>query len=257
MTLDQLERRVRLLTRLTTVLFLLLAGVLLLAAGPVRTVYLGDLAARVIEADTLRAKVVLTGRLDVVEPDGSLALLTANSVQMPGVVLEGDTVTTRGGSAGLIFFYEGHEVGGLIYRIDDHREVPYALGHLSLDQYRHDQVALMQYEGQGERQRAGFYVNDRSPAFDLYDYKALLDSAALLPEAERRAVLQRFKTRADAGEFGGRRVALESNRRMAALRLSDWKSQERLRAVVDSAGAARIEFLDAEGKVIRIISATE
>ncbi|THH37706.1 hypothetical protein [Neolewinella litorea] len=257
MTFNELERRVHLLTRLTTLLFLLLAGVLLIAAGPVKTVYFGELAARVVEADTLRADVVVTGRLDVVEPDGSLALLAANSVQMPGVVIGGDTVTTRGGSAGLIFFYKGHEVGGLIYRLDDHREEPYALGHLSLDQYRHDQVALMQYEGYGERQRAGFYVNDRSTDFDLYDYKALLDSTALLPEQERQAVLQGFKARADAGEFGGRRVALESNRRMAALRLSDWKSQERLRAVVDSAGAARIEFLDAEGKVIRVISATE
>ena len=257
MTHDQLERRVRFLTRYAVGLTLAFIVVVLAAAGPAGAAWFERLDARVVEADTIRAGVVVAERLDVVEPDGSLALLAANSKRMPGVVFEGDTVTTRGGSAGLIFFYEGEEVGGLTYRIDDHRDPPYALGHLSLDQYRHDQVAIMQYDGRGARQRAGFYVNDRSITFDLYDYKALLDSAAALPEAEREAVMARFQERADTGEFGGRRAALESDRRVAALRLSDYGGQERLRAVVDSVGSARIEFLDAEGNVVRAITAQE
>ena len=255
MTPDQLERRVRFLTRYAVGLTLALVVVVLVSAGPAATAWFDHLRARTVEADTVRADVVVAERLNVVEPDGTLALLAANSERMPGAVLEGDTVTSRGGAAGLLFFYEGDEVGGLIYRIDDDRD--YALGHLSLDQYRHDQVALMQYEGNGPRQRAGFYVNDRPPSFDLYDYKALLDSAAALPEAEREAVLAGFSERADAGEYGGRRVALESARRVAALRLSDYRSRERLRAVVDSSGAARIEFLDAEGNVVRALTAHE
>lgn len=257
MTHDQLERRVRFLTRYAVGLTLAVVVLVLAAAGPVATAWFDRLDARVVHADTVRADVVVTERLNVVEPDGSLALLAANSERMPGAVLDGDTVTTRGGSAGLIFFYEGHEVGGLTYRIDDHLDPPYALGHFALDQYNHDQVALMQYDGRGPRQRAGFYVNDRSTTFDLYDYKALLDSVAALPEAERNGVMAQFQERADTGEFGGRRVALESNRRVAALRLSDWHSRERLRAVVDSAGFARIEFLDPEGNVVRSISAQD
>lgn len=255
MTHDQLERRIRFLTRYAVGLTLALVVVVLVAAGPAATVWFDTLNARTVEADTVRADVLVAERLNVVEPDGSLALLAANSERMPGAVLEGDTVASRGGAAGLIFFYEGKEVGGLIYRIDPSRD--YALGHLSLDQYRHDQVALMQYEGNGPRQRAGFYINDRPTTFDLYDYKAMLDSAAALPDAEREAVLAGFQERADAGEYGGRRAALESSRRVAALRLSDWRSQERLRAVVDSAGYARIEFLDAQGNVVRTITAQE
>ena len=254
---EQLERRVRFLTRYAVGLTVVFAVTLLAAAGPAATAWFSHVGAHVVEADTVRAGVVVAERLDVVEPDGSLALLAANSVRMPGVVFEGDTVTTRGGSAGLIFFYEGHEVGGLTYRIDDDRDPPYALGHLALDQYRHDQVAVMQYDGRGDRQRAGFYVNDRSTAFDLYDYKALLDSAAALPERDRAAVMGRFRQRAEAGEFGGRRAALESDRRVASLRLSDYAGKERLRAVVDSAGAARIEFLDDDGAVVRTITARE
>lgn len=113
----------------------------------------------------------------------------------------------------------------------------------------------MQYDGRGARQRAGFYVNDRPTDFDIFDYKALLDSVATLPESERGAAMAPFRERADAGEYGGRRVALESDRRVAALRLSDWRSRERLRAVVDSVGNARIEFLDADGEVVRTITA--
>ena len=257
MTHAHLERRVRHLTWAVVGLSLALAALVLVAAGPAASAWVDRLDARVVEADTVRAAVVVAERLDVVEPDGRLALLAANSERMPGVVVEGDTVTTRGGSAGLLFFYRGQEVGGLVYRIDDDRDPPYALGHLSLDQYRHDQVALMQYDGQGDRQRAGFYVNDRSTTFDLYDYKALVDSVAALPESERAAAMAPFRARAAAGAFGGRRVALESNRRTAALRLSDFQSRERLRAVVDSVGSARIEFLDAEGRVVRTLTAQE
>ena len=154
MTHEQLERRVLFLSRYAIGLTLAFVLVVLGAAGPAATVWYDRLDARVVEADTVRAGTVITERLDVVEPDGALTLLAANSERMPGVVIDGDTVTTRGGNAGLLFFYEGTEVGGLVYRIDEDRDPPYALGHLSLDQYRHDQVALMQYDGSGTRQRA-------------------------------------------------------------------------------------------------------
>ena len=257
MTLEQLERRVHLLTRYAIGLTVVVIGVTLTAAGPVATSWFDHVGAAVVEADTIRAGVVVTERLDVVEPDGRLALLAANSVQMPGVVLDGDTMTTRRGAAGLLFFYQGSEVGGLTYRVSDDPSMPAAFGHLGLDQYRNDQVAVMQYEGQGPKQRTGFYVTDRSTSFDIYAFKAFRDSVTAAPEAERGEILARFRARSEAGAFGGRRVALESNQRVAALRLSDWRSQERLRAVVDSSGSARIEFLDAEGTVVRTITAHE
>ena len=257
MTHEQLERRVLFLTRYAVGLTLTLIVVVLGATGPAATVWFEHLQARVAEADTVWADVVITERLNVVEADGSLALLAANSERMPGVVIDGDTVTTRGGSAGLIFFYEGHEVGGLTYRIDEDRNPPYALGHFAFDQYQQDQVVFMQYDGSGARQRAGVYVNDRPTNYSLYDYKAFMDSTAALPEAERDAARAQFRERAERGDFGGQRVALESDRRVASLRLSDYGGRERLRAVVDSMGAARIEFLDAEGNVVRAITARE
>ena len=41
----------------------------------------------------------------------------------------------------------------------------------------------------------------------------------------------------------------------ATVILADAKSRPRLRLVVDSAGAARIEFLDDDGKIVRTLSA--
>jgi hypothetical protein len=255
MTHAQLERRVRFLTAYAGVATLSVLVLVLAAARPDRATWFDRLHADVLRADTIRAGVVIAERVEVIEPDGSLALLAANSKRMQGLVLNGREVTTRGGAAGLIFYYQGKEVGGLIYRQDTTRAEPYALGHLSLDQYRSDQVVLMQYEGSGPRQRAGFYVNDLPVDFDSYDYLAFIDSTAALPENERDAARAQLRERQRRGDFGGRRVALESRERVAALRLSDYRGRERLRATVDSLGAARIEFLNAEGNVVRVITA--
>ena len=260
MTHAQLERRVTLLTRYAVGLTLVVAVVLFSAASPWWSGR-GDEDSRPdrsVSPDTLRATVLVAEQIRVVEPDGSLALLAGNSERMPGVILEGDTMTTRGGAAGLIFFYEGEEVGGLTYRIDEDRDPPYALGHLSLDQYRSDQAIYMQYDGGGgARQRAGLYVKDYPTDFDAYDYKAFLNSTAGLPAADRDAARRALQARFERGELGGQRVAVESNRRVASLRLSDYGGRERLRAVVDSAGTARIEFLDGAGNVLRSITARD
>lgn len=255
MTHAQLEHRVRFLIAYAWVATL--SVLVLIAAGPPRAGLFDQVSTEVLRADTVRTGVLVVERIEVIEPDGSLALLAANSQRMQGLVLGGREVATRGGAAGLIFFYQGNEVGGLIYRQDTTRTEPYALGHLSLDQYRTDQVVLMQYEGSGSRQRAGFYVNDLPVDFDSYDYLAFIDSTAALPEKEREAARSHLRERQRRGDFGGRRAALESRERVAALRLSDYRGRERLRAVVDSMGIARIEFLNAEGKVTRVITAEQ
>ena len=266
MTHEQLERRVVFLSRYAVGVTLILVVLVLSAGGPPWWPGApsswwrdgqGPAQPARPAADTIRAAVLVAEQVRVVEPDGSLAFLAANSERVPGVVIDGDTVTTRGGSAGLLFFVEGHEVGGLTYRIDKDRDPPYALGHFALDQYHQDQVVFMQYDGSGARQRAGVYVNDNPTDYSFYDYKAFMDSTAALPEAEREAARARLQERVERGELGGRRVALESDRRVASLRLSDYRGRERLRAVVDSVGAARIEFLDTEGDVVRAITAEE
>ena len=259
MTHAQLERRVVLLTRYAVGLSLAVVVVLFSAASPWWPGR-GDEDGRPdrsVSPDTLRATVLVAEQVRVVEPDGSLALLAGNSERMPGVIIEGDTMTTRGGAAGLLFFYEGEEVGGLTYRIDEDRDPPYALGHFSLDQYDGDQVVYVQYDGSGSRQRAGVYVKDHPIDLGRSDYKAFLDSTAGLPAADRDAARRALQARFDRGELGGQRVAVESNRRIASLRLSDYGGRERLRAVVDSAGSARIEFLDGSGNVLRTITAQD
>lgn len=200
----ELERRVRLLTVYAAVATLAVLIFVLGAATTDRAGGLDRLHGDVVRADTVRAGVVVAERVDVIEPDGSLALLAANSERMQGLVLDGREVASRGGAAGLIFYSRGKEVGGLIYRQETTRADPYALGHLSLDQYRSDQAVLMQYEGSGPRQRAGFYINDLPVDFDAYDYLSFMDSTAALPVPERKAARAELRDRQRRGDFGGR-----------------------------------------------------
>jgi len=60
------------------------------------------------------------------------------------------------------------------------------------------------------------------------------------------------------GLGGAQRVFVgKQQNKTATVILADAQSRPRLRLVVDSAGAARIEFLDDGGKVVRTISATD
>ena len=267
MTYEQLERRVIFLSRYAVGVTLALVVLILGAAGPPWWTGApsswwggGERAAQPTQSDTdtVRVAVLITEQVRVVEPDGSLALLASNAERMPGVVIDGDTLTSRRGNAGLLFFDAGEEAGGLSYRagVGDDGE-PYAWRALSFDQYRTDRVINLHHGSGGSGVTSGLRIYDLSREFDSYDYKVFIDSVATLPENERDAAQARLQERFERGEFGGQRVALESDHRIASLRLSDYGGRGRLRAVADSVGAARIEFLDAEGNVVRAITASE
>jgi len=77
------------------------------------------------------------------------------------------------------------------------------------------------------------------------------------PEKTRRmAAVRDSATRLGLG--GAQRVFVgKQSDKTATVVLADAQSRPRLRMVVDSAGAARIEFLDDGGKVIRTLSASD
>lgn len=254
---DQLERRVRLLTRYVVGLSLALIVVVLGAAGPAATAWFDQIHARTVEADTVRAAVVVAEQLRVVEPDGSLALLASNTRRMPGFIMDGDTMNSRGGRSGLIFFYEGKETGGLTFRDALVNGEPSGYRGLSFDQIDHDRTVLISQQSSPNGTRAGITLRDWSREFDLLDYRAFMDSTETLPPSERDAARAALNERAGRGEFGGERAALLSDNRTAVLRLGDYRGRTRLRATVDSLGSARIEFLNGEGEVVRTITADE
>lgn len=238
MTLQQLEREVRLLK----VYVLACTAALVALAFTVSGNAQGQ-KERFVEIDA--------ERINVVEPDGRLALVIANTGRLPGPILEGKELPKelsqgRTDSAGMIFVdAQGNEVGGLVYRAVVRPDGTYVASRsLTFDQHNQDQVVGMQYLDNGNSRGSGLSVWDRPTKITL---KELLDLTADRQLIERRFA-ELMKERGDTP--GARRVFLGSQDRTAALRLADTAGRERVRIVVDNNDTARMEFLDEQGRVV-------
>lgn len=189
-------------------------------------------------------------RINVVNPDGGLALVLSNSERMPGGIFEGEEIIDhRDGVAGLIFYNaKGDEVGGLTFR-GEWTENGYAAGgHLSFDQFQQDQVVAMTYKDDGDYRWSGFMVYDRPTDITIADFVTSLKAFQASSGEAREAVLAEFRELAGRQEIP--RVLLGSENRTASVRLSDTAGRERIRLFVDSNDVAVLEFLDDQGQVI-------
>jgi hypothetical protein len=189
-----------------------LAGLLLIAVSVVATMGLQAPVPRTRFAE------IDVERINVIEPDGQLALSIANSARLPQPLLGGKTLETARRGPGMIFFDgKGWEVGGLIYGTEQADGVGSGYAHLSFDQYHGDQVLYLHHEGNGKRKSSGLHVVDRGP---------------------------------EMGTKGIERVFVGSLNETAMVRVRDLAGRDRIRMMVDPAGAARLEILDAAGQVV-------
>ncbi|MDQ6831425.1 MAG: hypothetical protein M3081_21400 [Gemmatimonadota bacterium] len=196
------------------------------------------------------------GRINVKEPDGTLRLTLSNKARLPEVVIGGKTYPLRGGtgvgSAGLIFFNDaGNENGGLVYQSGNAANGYRASAHLTFDQYNQDETVALLYQDVSGRRQAGLAVYDRSDV----PIQVFAESAVAIMQLPEGAERTRRMTalRANAAAFGGssatRLYAGKEADKSAIVSLADRDGKPRLRLSVDSLGAAKIEFLDAAGKV--------
>jgi hypothetical protein len=191
-------------------------------------------------------------RINIVEPDGKLRMVISNKAQSIGPIARGKPFGYPGGTRpGIIFFNdEETEDGGLTYDGSKTNGKIDAGAQLSFDQYDQDQVVYLRYVDQKGERTMGLYVDDRPDIPGLFEAIQRLDSMPPGPgkdSARGRLFGPHNGLPADAHRvFVGRDPA-----RNASLRLSDPQGRTRLRLVVDSLGAARIEFLDDSGHVVR------
>jgi hypothetical protein len=200
-------------------------------------------------------------RINIVAPNGAPRLVISNAERAPDVVINGKTYHRSGSNeAGMIFYNdEGSENGGLGFggRTRD--------GHVSanagfmFDQYGQDQTIGLTYDEQDGRRSAGLRVWDRpnQPVTVLAD---LVEPIKLMPDgAEKTRRMTAVRDSAlKLGLGGAQRVFVgKQSDRTATVVLADAQSRPRLRLVVDSAGAARIEFLDDKGGVVRALAGTD
>ncbi|MGH7468950.1 MAG: hypothetical protein ACRENP_13430 [Longimicrobiales bacterium] len=200
-------------------------------------------------------------RINIVEPDGKLRMVIANRPRSIGPIYKGKPFGYAGGSRpGIIFFNdEGTENGGLTFngRRLPNGQISSNLG-MSFDQFDQDQVVVLNYSDNNGRRNMGFTINDRADA-NIFDLVAERDSIMKMPEGQARdEALRRWQGPRNGVPLNAQRVYLgRATNKSAVLNLSDPMGRPRLRLMVDSLGAAAVEFLDDQGRVTARLPATQ
>jgi hypothetical protein len=194
-------------------------------------------------------------RINVREPDGRLRMVLSGADRAPDPLIGGATAQRQGGNkAGLIFYNDvGDECGGLVFGSDEGRagaEQGRAGAGLLFDRLRQDQVVGLTYNESAGSYRAGLTVWDR-PEAPLAEVRGRYEEFQQLQGAARETALARM--RADGIASATRVFTGRERDGNAVVELADSDQRVRLRLVVEAKGAARIEFLDEAGQVVRSI----
>lgn len=167
-----------------------------------------------------------------------------------------------GNRAGILFYNdEGTESGGLLYsgkRDKDGKIDAFSL--LTMDQFKSDQIVVLDYDHTGDRKRYGLTINDRPDVMSAQADEIIRELGQALKQAERSgkssaemaALRREYLSRIPAREIVARRLFAGRDVEGASLvTLSDQDGKPRLRLKVDKLGQASIVFLDSLGKAVR------
>jgi len=190
-------------------------------------------------------------RINVVEKDGRVRLVIANSARQAVTVVDGKQILpNRKRDAGLIFFNDdGDENGGMTWSGASENGTPHASAGLSFDQYKQDETVTLRYSQNGTNRTAGLTVADRP--------EGSIALAAKMNDATTDEARARIRQELVASGVVGskpRTFVGKDQSGTAKLALSDGDGTPRLLLSVDRSGAAKIEFLGADGKVARTIT---
>jgi hypothetical protein len=189
-------------------------------------------------------------RINVVDANGTLRLVISNKDRQHPGVIGGKMLQRPRPYAGLLFFNDqGDEAGGLTFTGREENGRRRANAGLMFDQLGQDQTIGFEYSEEDRQRSAGFKVWDRpeSPLADIVDQ--VNEANAIQDQTQRAAALA--KIRASAPQPAQRIFIGKSRDRVASVLLADAQGHNRLALKVDADGAASIEFLDADGKVVR------
>lgn len=205
-------------------------------------------------------KVITVERINIVEPDGKLKMVISNRANSPGNLHYGKEFIQGGNRSGMIFYNdEETECGGLIFdgKTDSITKKTTAAGHLSFDQYNQNQVVYLSYSDEDGKKEMGLNIDEwqNKPSFKEWReqigqiYNKTNDTAIqrkmyqdlLYPNKNERAYAKRA--------FLGR-----DEQENAALVLYDKLNRKRLIVRVDADGVPSIQFLNNQGKVVKVIS---
>ena len=206
-------------------------------------------------SEPTRFQEISVERINVVEPDGKLRMTISDAARSPGWTFHGKVVPGRPHSAGMIFFNdEGEEDGGLTFggRTADGKYS--ADGELAFDQYEQDETVTLTYEDDNGRKRQGLFLTDRArvPVMEMI---AKQQSLRAMPAGPARDSAIKVWANNNGNPLAATRIAVDRDvSKSAVVSLADPLGHPRLRLVVDSTGAASIQFLDGEGHVTKSVT---
>jgi len=195
-----------------------------------------------------RFKEIDVERINIVEKDGSTRLVISNKERSPGPIQRGQPFGYPGGTrAGMIFYNdEGTENGGLIFSGERKDGKVTAVGSLTFDQYEQDQTIALQYVDDSGRRRAGLMITDYPTTISAMELDEKRKAVEEMPDGPEKTKAQ-DELRQYSPKF---RMYIGRVRNGSSLiMLADAQGKPRLQLAVDESGAARIDFLDENGKV--------
>src|SRR5450631_1239890 len=158
-------------------------------------------------------------RINILGENGKPVMVLSNKKHIPGPSLNGktyspDVIDGRRYFSGMLFFKEqGDEVGGLIYAGIKKDSTRYsAVGHLSFDQWKQNQVLALDYNDNGKTHSTGFRIWDRptiNPVSGQLDLLEALVSAKDHP-AKADSIRKLLSAAQTSGEYGVERMFIGS-----------------------------------------------
>ena len=198
-------------------------------------------------------------RINVLEPNGMYRMVISNRPRSIGPIYKGKPFGYAGGGRpGIIIFNdEGTENGGFTFTGSKDANGRVRAGtHMSFDQFNQDQILVLNYSEDPRGRSTGISVLDRASVDikDMVDERDSIQKAHAADTAALRAALVKWAGPRNGEPLAAQRMFVGRDRsRSSLVSLSDPQGKVRLRLAVDSLGAARIEFLDADGKVTRAL----
>jgi hypothetical protein len=221
-----------------------------------------------IQGTKAKFDVIDVERINVLEPDGKYRLILSNRPRSIGPIYKMKPFGYAGGGRpGMIWFNdEGTENGGFTFTgstctdsisISSGRRCVKgsynASTHMSFDQFNQDQIVNLDYRDDNGRRLMGFTINDAANV-DIYDAVKVRDTILKIADTAVRNAEMRKWAAPNGVPLSAQRLFIGRDlSKSAVLNLSDPNGKSRLRLVVDSLGGARIDFLDAAGKVTNSI----
>lgn len=229
--MENLNRRVRILETYAIASLLVLGAAALSAFSQTRQTF----------------EEISVGRLNVVEKNGQLRAVIANSDHMPDPIIDGKAFKTQR-PPGMIFYNGlGDENGGLIFGAVTGGGKYGAYAGLSFDQYQQSQAIGLIYNDHSGSREVGLSVWDR-PETPMNALMARSEAVERMADGREKEEARRSLR---AAEFSPTRIFVGKDKdRDTKVTLYDAKGNARINMVVDSGGVPRLDFLNENGKVI-------